>query len=61
MRPPVTGTEIDGFTLGERPHQGGFASIWAVTHALYRSAMVMKVPTILGGHDGRPLLGSRWN
>lgn len=49
MRRPRTGMEIDGFTLGGRLHQGGFATIWAVTHALYRGPMIMKVPTILDG------------
>ena len=52
MRRPQTGMEIDGFTLGGRLHQGGFATIWAVTHALYRGPMIMKVPTILDGFDG---------
>ena len=49
--------EIDGFTLGERLHQGGFATIWEVTHALYRTPMVMKVPTILDGYDGPTIVG----
>lgn len=57
MRRPQTGMEIDGFTLGERLHEGGFASIWAVTHALYRSPMIMKVPTILDGYDGPTIVG----
>ena len=57
MRRPFSGMEIDGFTLGERLHQGGFATIWAVTHALYRSAMIMKVPTILDGYDGPTIVG----
>jgi nucleotide-binding universal stress UspA family protein len=57
MRRPQTGMEIGGFTLGERLHQGGFASVWAVTHPLYRSALVMKVPTILDGYDGPTIVG----
>lgn len=57
MRRPVAGMEIGGFTLGDRLHQGGFASIWAVTHALYRSPLVMKVPTILDGYDGPTIVG----
>lgn len=57
MLRPQPGLEIDGFTLGERLHQGGFASIWAVTHALYRTPMIMKVPTILDGDDGPTIVG----
>ena len=54
---PHTGLEIDGFTLGEKLHQGGFATIWDVTHALYRTPLVMKVPTILDGYDGPTIVG----
>jgi non-specific serine/threonine protein kinase/protein-serine/threonine kinase len=57
MLRPQTGLEIDGFTLGQKLHEGGFASIWAVTHALYRTPMVMKVPTILDGYDGPTIVG----
>lgn len=54
---PHTGLEIDGFTLGEKLHEGGFATIWDVTHALYRTPMVMKVPKILDGDDGPTIVG----
>lgn len=54
---PHPGLEIDGFTLGEQLHKGGFATIWAVTHPLYRTPMVMKVPTILDGDDGPTIVG----
>lgn len=57
MLRPQTGLEVDGFTIGEKLHEGGFASIWAVTHALYRTPMVMKVPTILDGDDGPTIVG----
>lgn len=57
MLRPHPGTEIDGFTLGQKLHVGGFASIWEVTHALYRSALVMKVPTVLNGDDGPAIVG----
>ncbi len=57
MKRPETGMEIDGFTLGEKIHQGGFATIWEVTHALYRTPLVMKVPTILDGYDGPTIVG----
>ncbi|MBE0555498.1 MAG: protein kinase [Rhodobacteraceae bacterium] len=54
---PHPGLEIDGFTLGEQLHKGGFATIWEVTHPLYRTPMVMKVPTILDGYDGPTIVG----
>jgi eukaryotic-like serine/threonine-protein kinase len=54
---PHPGLEINGFTLGEKLHTGGFATIWDVTHALYRTPMVMKVPTILDGYDGPTIVG----
>ena len=54
---PQTGMEIDGFTLGEKLHEGGFATIWEVTHALYRTPLVMKVPKILDGDDGPTIVG----
>ena len=61
MLRPQPGLEVDGFTLGEKLHEGGVASIWATTHALYRTPMVMKVLTILDGDDARPSWASRWN
>ena len=57
MRRPQTGLKIDGFTLGARLHQGGFATLWAVTHAELLSPMIMKVPTILNGYDGPTIVG----
>lgn len=54
---PHPGLEIDGFTLGEKLHTGGFATIWQVTHPLYRTPMVMKIPTILDGYDGPTIVG----
>ena len=57
MQHPQTGMEIDGFTLGEKIHQGGFATIWATTHVLYRTPLVMKVPVILDGYDGPTMVG----
>jgi nucleotide-binding universal stress UspA family protein len=54
---PHTGQEIDGFTLGEKLHTGGFATIWAVTHPDHQLPMVMKVPTILDGYDGPTIVG----
>ncbi|EEW23764.1 serine/threonine protein kinase [Rhodobacter ferrooxidans] len=57
MLRPYAGLEIDGFKLGECLHKGGFATIWDVTHPMYRTPMVMKVPTILDGYDGPTIVG----
>jgi serine/threonine protein kinase len=54
---PKPGLQIDGFTLGEKLHTGGFATIWDVSHPLHRMPMVMKVPTILDGYDGPTIVG----
>ena len=54
---PRPGLEIDGFTLGEKLHTGGFATIWDVTHPDHTLPMVMKVPTILDGYDGPTIVG----
>lgn len=54
---PHEGLQIDGFTLGEKLHSGGFATIWAVTHPDHDLPMVMKVPTILDGDDGPTIVG----
>lgn len=54
---PHPGLEIDGFTLGEQLHKGGFATIWDVTHPLYRTPLVMKIPTIMDGYDGPTIVG----
>jgi nucleotide-binding universal stress UspA family protein len=57
MLRPKTGLQIDGFTLGDCLHTGGFATIWEVTHAKYRTPLVMKVPTILDGYDAPTIVG----
>ncbi len=54
---PYEGLLIDGFTLGAKLHKGGFATIWAVTHADHADSMVMKVPIILDGDDGPTIVG----
>ena len=54
---PKEGLQIDGFTLGEELHKGGFATIWDVTHPLHRTPLVMKVPTILDGDDAPTIVG----
>lgn len=54
---PHAGLTIDGYTLGEKLHSGGFATIWEVTHPDHDLSMVMKVPTILDGYDGPTIVG----
>lgn len=54
---PHSGLTIDGFSLGEKLHTGGFATIWEVTHPDHQGPMVMKVPTILDGYDGPTIVG----
>ena len=38
------GAEIDGFTIGERVHRGGMATLWTVTHPGINVPLLMKVP-----------------
>jgi serine/threonine protein kinase len=57
MLRPEKGLTIDGFTLGDPLHEGGFATIWAVTHPLYRTPMILKAPKILDGDDGPTIVG----
>lgn len=54
---PKSGLQIDGFTLGEELHKGGFATIWQVSHPDHHLPMVMKVPTILDGDDAPTIVG----
>lgn len=54
---PYKGLEIDGFMLGEKLHEGGFATIWEVFHPDHATPMLMKVPTILDGFDGPTIVG----
>lgn len=54
---PRPGLEIDGFTLGECLHKGGFATLWDVAHPDHAPPLIMKVPTILDGDDGPAIVG----
>ena len=45
------GAELDGFTIGERVHQGGMATLWAVTHPGINVPLLMKVPRVAEGED----------
>ena len=54
---PHPGMEIDRFRLGEKLHEGAFATIWDVTHPDHLTPMVMKVPIIMDGYDGPTIVG----
>lgn len=45
------GTQLDGFAIGERVHQGGMATLWSVTHPGITVPLLMKVPRISEGED----------
>ncbi len=45
------GAVIDGYTIGQRLHQGGMATIWSVTHPDISSPILMKVPNLFEGED----------
>ena len=57
VKPAITkpaiapGTELDGFTIGERVHQGGMATLWTVTHPGIPVPLLMKVPRVSEGED----------
>lgn len=53
----TTGSEIDGFLIGEKLHQGGMAEIWHVSKAGIDTPMVMKIPLILEGDDPTMIVG----
>ena len=46
-----SGAELDGFTVGERVHQGGMATLWTVTHPGINVPLLMKVPRVAEGED----------
>lgn len=45
------GEVLDGFTLGERLHTGGMATLWSVTHPDHAIPMLMKLPKLAEGQD----------
>ncbi|MCU0819559.1 MAG: bifunctional serine/threonine-protein kinase/universal stress protein [Beijerinckiaceae bacterium] len=51
------GRVIDGFTVGEKLHEGGMAEIFAVTKPGCDLPLVMKVPLILEGDDPTMIVG----
>jgi non-specific serine/threonine protein kinase/protein-serine/threonine kinase len=46
-----TGAIIDGFTIGERVHEGGMATLWSVTHPDIAGPLLMKIPRVSEGED----------
>src|SRR4051812_1798799 len=47
----LPGTELDGFTIGERVHHGGMATLWSVTHPGITVPLLMKIPRVSEGED----------
>ena len=52
-----TGSVVDGFTIGEKLHTGGMASLWRVSKPGIDIPLVMKVPSILDGDDATIIVG----
>ena len=52
-----TGSVVDGFTIGEKLHTGGMASLWRVSKTGIDIPLVMKVPSILDGDDATIIVG----
>src|SRR6478672_9374021 len=52
VRPLIEqGAQLDGFTIGERVHQGGMATLWTVTHPGITVPLLMKIPRVAEGED----------
>src|SRR6202521_6192358 len=47
----VSGAVVDGFTIGERVHSGGMATLWSVTRPGTAVPMLMKIPRVSEGED----------
>jgi nucleotide-binding universal stress UspA family protein len=45
------GAVIDGFTIAERVHSGGMATLWSVTHPDIAPPLLMKIPRVSEGED----------
>jgi nucleotide-binding universal stress UspA family protein len=50
-------TEIDGFRLVERLHQGSMSAIWRVTRAADSASFAMKIPFLAEGGDPAAIVG----
>jgi serine/threonine protein kinase len=52
VRPSIQpGTVIDGFTVGERIHDGGMATLWSVARPDISVPLLMKIPRVSEGED----------
>lgn len=47
----VPGATIDGFTVGERVHSGGMATLWSATRPDIAVPLLMKIPRVSEGED----------
>jgi len=45
------GAVIDGFTVGERLHSGGMATLWSVSRPDIAAPLLMKIPRVSEGED----------
>src|SRR5271166_2218836 len=45
------GAVIDGFSVGERVHSGGMATLWSVSHPGIEVPLLMKIPRVSEGED----------
>ena len=53
----VSGAAIDGFTIGERVHHGGMATLWSVTRSDIAGPLLMKIPRVSEGEDPAAIVG----
>ena len=45
------GSVLDGFTIGNRVHEGGMAVLYEVSHPDHAIPLLMKVPLLTEGED----------
>jgi eukaryotic-like serine/threonine-protein kinase len=58
VRPTIEpGAVIDGFTVGERVHEGGMATLWSVSHPDIEAPLLMKLPRVSEGEDPAAIVG----
>lgn len=51
------GAVLDGFTIEEKLHMGGMATLWRVSHPEHGSELLMKVPMMREGDDPAAIVG----
>lgn len=57
MRGLEAGMEIDGFTLIDRVHRGGMATLWRVAKSGLAGPLLMKVPQLFDNDDPAAIVG----